>query len=144
MKESVRLARRFAIAASLAGLTAGAAQAGSTYGGKVTLPNEVHWGGVVLPAGEYTLAMDTIAGPLMVVDSSGRTRVLVYAVPDVASTTQPTAILITRDGAQRTVRSLNCPSWGRKLVFKPFTRAERDLMARGDQLETIPVRMASR
>jgi len=144
MKESVRLARRFAIAAALAALAAGAAQAGSGYGGKITLPNEVHWGAAVLPPGEYTLAMDTIAGPLRVTDSSGQIRALVFAVPDVATQAQPTAILITREGSQRTVRSLNCPPWGHKLVFKPLTRAERALIASADQLETVPVRMASR
>jgi hypothetical protein len=144
MEKSVRLARRFATAAALAALAAGAAQAGSGYGGRVTLPNEVRWGGEVLPAGEYTLAMDTIAGPLKVIDSSGRIRALVSAFPDGAASTQPTALLITRDGSQRTVRSFNCPPWGHKFVYKPFTRAERDLLARGDQVELVAVRMASR
>jgi hypothetical protein len=57
---------------------------------------------------------------------------------------QPTALLLTRDGAERTVRSLNCPAWGRSLVFKPFTGAERALIADGEQVETVAVRMASR
>lgn len=144
MENSVRLVRRFAVAAALAGLVAGTAQAGPAYGGKVTLPNDVLWGGSLVPAGEYTLVMDTIAGPLQVIDPSGRVRALVSAFPDVVTSTQPTALLITRDGPQRTVRSFNCPPWGHKFVYKPFTRAERDLIARGDQLEMVAVRMASR
>jgi hypothetical protein len=144
MKSSARLVRRFATAAALAGLAAGAALAGPVYRARVTLPNEVHWGGAVLPAGEYTLAMDTVAGPLRIVDSSGRIRALVSARPGVAASTRPTAILITRDGSQRTVRSFNCPPWGHKFVFRTFPREQRGLVAREDQLEIVAVRMASR
>jgi hypothetical protein len=144
MKEFVCLARRFAVAVLLGGLAAGAAQAGPAYGGKVTLPFEVRWGGAVLPAGEYSLAMDSIKGPLNVIDASGRIRALVSGFPDSPTSAQPTSLLVTRDGAERTVRSFNCPLWGRKFVYKPFTRAERDLVANGERTETVPVRMASR
>jgi hypothetical protein len=144
MKKSVCLARRFALAVVLGGLFAGAAQAGAYYNGKFTLPYEVRWGGAVLPAGEYSLAMDSIKGPLNVIDASGRIRALVSGFPDYLTGGQPTALLVTRDGAQRTVRSFNCPAWGHKFVYKPFTRAERDLLASGERAETIAVRMASR
>jgi hypothetical protein len=144
MRELVRLARRSALAVVVGGLLAGAAQAGSAYGGKFTLPYEVRWGSATLPAGDYSLSMDSIKGPLQVIDASGRVRALVYGVQDPPTKSQPTALLVTRDGAQRTVRSLNCPLWGRKLVFKAFTRAERDLLASGERVETVPVRMASR
>jgi len=143
MKKSASLARRFALALVLAGLSAGAAQAQS-YSGKFTLPHEARWGGAALPAGEYSLAMDTIKGPLSVIDSSGRVRVLVYGSSEYAEKGQPTALLVTRDGAARTVRSLNCPEWGRRFVYKPFTRAERALIASDQQVETVAVRMASR
>ena len=144
MRKLVGLARGSALAVVLGGLLAGAAQAGSVYGGKFTLPYEVRWGGATLPAGEYTLAMDSLKGPLNVIDASGRVRALVYGVQDPPTKTQPTALLVTHDGGQRTVRSLNCPPWGRKFVFKAFTRAERDLLASGERMETVPVRMASR
>jgi hypothetical protein len=144
MEEFVRLARRVALAALLGGLAAGATLADPAYGGKVTLPYEVRWGGVVLPAGEYSLRLDSIGGPLHVVDASGRIRALVYGFPDSPTKAQPTSLLITRDGAQRTVRSFNCPPWGHKFVYKWFTRAERDLLANGERAETIAVRMATR
>jgi len=143
MKKSVCFARRFALAAVVGGLSAGAAQA-QPYNGKFTLPHEARWGGAALPAGEYSLAMDTIKGPLSVIDSSGRTRVLVYGSSEYPGKGQPMALLITRDGAERTVRSLNCPAWGRKFVYKPFTGAERDMVANGERVETVAVRTASR
>jgi hypothetical protein len=143
MKKPVCLARRVALAVVVGGLSAGAAQA-QPYNGKLTLAHETRWGGAALPAGEYSLAMASIKGPLRVIDSSGRIRVLVYGSSEYPGKGQPTAILVTGDGAQRTVRSLNCPEWGYKFVYKPFTRAERDRLANGEQLEAVPVRMASR
>jgi len=143
MRNPVRPARLFALAVVLVGLSAAAAQAQS-YKGRFTLPHEARWNGATLPAGDYSLAMSTIQGPLRVIDSSGQTRVLTHALVEDLGDGQPAALLVTRDGAVRTVRSLNCPAWGHKLVFKPFTRAERALIAAGQQTEAVPVRMASR
>ena len=42
------------------------------------------------------------------------------------------------------MRSLNCPAWGGNFVYKPFTRAERSLLANRERAEAVPVRMASR
>jgi hypothetical protein len=143
MRKCARLARRFALVLALGAIAATAAQAQS-YTGKFTLPHPVRWGGADLPAGEYSLAMRSIEGPLSVADASGRIRVLVYGFRDFPTKAQPTALLVTRDGAERTVRSLNCPEWGHKFVYKPFTRAERDLLAQGDRVEAVMVRTASR
>ena len=143
MKESVCLTRGFALAIVLGALSAGAAQA-QFYDARVTLPYEVRWGGAILPAGEYRLAMDSINRPLQVIDASGRVRVFVLGIPDAPTRTQPASLRITRDGAERTVRSLNLPVWDRKFVYKPFTRAERNLLASGERTEAVPVRMASR
>jgi hypothetical protein len=142
MKESVCLTRGFALAIVLGALSAGAAQA--QYSARVTLPHEVRWGGAILPAGEYRLAMESISRPLQVIDASGRVRVYALGTPDAPTKTQPDSLLITRDGAERTVRSLNLPVWDRKFVFKPFTRAERSLLASGERTEAVPVRTASR
>jgi hypothetical protein len=142
MKDS-SLARGFALAVVLGGLTAGAAQAQS-YTARLTLPYEVRWGTATLPAGDYTLAMDTVAEPLRVIDASGRIRVFVHGIPDPATKSRPAALLITRDGAERTVRSFNCPAWGQEFVYKPFSRAERARLASGDRSEAVAVRMASR
>jgi hypothetical protein len=144
MKKSRCLVGRFALATILAGLSVGAAQAQSYYSARFTLPFEVHWGAATLPAGEYSLAMSSIEGPLNVSDAQGRIRVRVYGTPDSPTRTQPTSLLITRDGADRVVRSFNCQEWGRKFVYLPITRAEQDLLASGERVETVTVRMASR
>ena len=144
MRKSVSLTRGFALAVVLGGLSAGAAQAQS-YTARLTLPHEVRWGAGTLPAGDYVLAMDSVAGPLSVIDAAtGRTKALLHGYPDSPTPTQPASLLITRDGSERTVRSLNCPVWGLKFVYKPISRAERALLAEGDRAETVAVRTASR
>jgi hypothetical protein len=143
MKKSVCFAHRFALAVVLGGLFAGTAQA-QFYSGKFTLAHEARWGNATLPAGEYSLAMDSIRGPLRVIDSSGQIRALVSGSLEDPRNGQPAALLVTRDGAERTVRALNCPAWGHNFVYKPFTRAERELLANGERAETVAIRMASR
>jgi hypothetical protein len=132
------------MAVVLAGLAATAAQAQSAYRGQLTLPYEVRWGLAVLPPGDYTLAMRGVDEPMSVIDAGGRTRAFVYGSREVPRPAQPASLLVSRDGAQRTVRALNCPAWGVNMVYKPFTRAERNLVASGDQVERLPVRLASR
>jgi len=144
MRGQVSSLRWLAIAVLLGGILAGVAHAGAFYSGQFTLPYEVRWGSTVLSPGEYSLAMDSERGPLRVSDETGRIVLLVYGNVDMPTRGQPSSLLITRDGVERTVRSLNSPVWGHKLVFKAFTRAERDLLARGGQVELLGVRMASR
>ena len=85
----------------------------------------------------------TARGPLRVIDASGRNRVLLYGSKESPRKTQPASLLVTRDGAERIVRSFNCPQWDLNFVYQPFTRAERDLIANEGRTETIAVRMAS-
>jgi hypothetical protein len=144
MNTSLRIASRLALAVTLAGLTAGAANAAAPFSGEITLPHEVRWGAAVLPAGDYTLAMSSVRGPLRVIDDSGRIRALLYGAQEQPRATQPPSILVTSDGTQWVVRSFNCPAWGMNLVYKPFTRAERSLIAEGDHVLHLPVRMAAR
>ncbi len=143
MRKSVCSGRRLALAIVLGGVFAGAAQA-QPYTAKFTLPNEVRWGGAALPAGEYSLTMDNITGPLSIIDASGRVRALVSGFADTATKGQPASLQVTGEGAERTVRSLNCPAWGRRFVYVPFTRAERDRLANGERPETVAVRTVSR
>jgi hypothetical protein len=116
----------------------------SPYSGKVTLPFDVQWGRASLAAGEYTFVLRSIGRPMEIVDDNGRTRALVYGSAESPRMSRGASILVTQDGGKRWVRSLNCPAWGVNFVYKPFTRAERDLLASGRQIEQLPIRLASR
>lgn len=143
MKHQVRFVMLLTLAVVVAIAATGAAQ-GAAYNGKFTLPHEVQWGRALLPAGEYSLAMDSIKGPLSVRDASGRTRALLFGSNGFPKADQPTALLITVAGNSRVVRSFNCPAWGTNQIYKAFTQEERDRLADGVSTETIPVRLASR
>ena len=144
MRTSFRRASRFALAVTLGILTAGVVHGAAAFSGKVTFPHEVRWGAAVLPAGDYTLAMSSVAGPLRVIDESGRIRALLYGLQEQPRATQPSSLLVTTDGTGWVVRSFNCPAWGMSLVYKPITRTERTLLADSGHTVRVPIRMASR
>jgi len=123
---------------------AASASAQSAYTGKVKLPFDVQWGRAVLTAGEYTLALRSIGQPMRVIDDAGRTRAFVFGSVEPPRAGLPNVLILTSDGRTRTVRSLNCPAWGVDFVYKPFTRAERELVASGLPVEQLPVQVASR
>src|SRR5689334_6114112 len=47
------------------------ANAQSTFEGKFTLPYEAHWNHAVLPAGEYTIQVDSKGAPALLRSTSG-------------------------------------------------------------------------
>ena len=143
MKHQVRFAILLTLALVVAVAVTTTAQ-GSAYNGKFSLPYEVQWGRAVLPAGDYSLAMDSITGPLSVRDASGRTRALLFGSHGFPKAGQPTALLVTIAGNSRVVRSFNCPAWGTNLIYKAVTQEERERLADGVRTETIQVRLASR
>lgn len=138
----VRLSAAMVVA--LGGFAGTALLAGPAYTARFTLQHEVTWGRAVLPAGSYTATMESVAGPLSITDEDGRVRALVAGFPDTVHKNRPAAILVTGEGSERVVRSLNAPDWGYNFVYRPFTLAERQLMARGGQVESVALRLASR
>lgn len=143
MNTCKRLAISCSLAAALAGISAHAALA-QEFTARVTLPHEVRWGSFELPAGEYRLSMDSLRAPLQVRDANGQTLALLLGLRDDPDPDRPASLLVTVEGSKRTVRSLNCPEWGRSFVFKPLTREERSRIASQQPVEVIAMRVASR
>jgi hypothetical protein len=119
-----------------------AANAQSGFTGKFTLPYEVHWGTVVLPAGEYTISMDSLHTATLV--QSGNNNQSFYTrIPLMEDSEKGAACLfITVQGNERMIRSLNLPQYGRSLVYKRLTKAEREQLAKAGQVHTVPVVVA--
>jgi hypothetical protein len=122
---------------------AGAANAQSVKG-KVTLPYEVHWGTAILPAGEYFIMMDSLHTVTMI-QSANTSQSFYTRVPVIADGTKdPACLLITSFQGERRVRSLNLPEYGRSLVYEPFTKAERERVAKAGQVQVVPVIIAKK
>jgi hypothetical protein len=110
-----------------------------TFAANFTLPFEVHWGRNVLPAGEYTISMDSLANVALVRSASGKT-VCFTPIPIKAYNDKgATALLVMIRGNKHLIRSLNLPARGVSLIYPPATSAEREMLAKADQVQTVPV-----
>ena len=130
------------VAALAAGSVARTASA-QVLKGRFTLPYEVRWGKAVLPAGTYSITMDSVRGPALLAATDGRDRCLVQAaLVDSASVGVATGLLITRVEGERTVRSLNWREGGRSFVYEPIKKAKRRLVAEAKDVEAVPISVA--
>jgi hypothetical protein len=123
---------------------AAAANAQTSYTGKFTLPHEARWGSVVLPAGSYSILMSSSSAPALVWSTHGEMKM--FTTPPMIADSQKgaAAITLTVNGKERIVRSLNLPELGKSFTYKPLTKAERELFAKTDQIETVPVMVAKK
>lgn len=107
--------------------------------GKFTLPYEVRWGQAVLPPGVYYIRMDSIADQVVVVSAGGQ-RTMFMKPPIIADSKQAgTSLTLTTTGNERRVRSLNLPEIGKSAIFAPFTRSEKEALAKAGQSNTVTV-----
>jgi hypothetical protein len=113
-----------------------------SYTGKFTLPHEARWGSVVLPAGSYSILMDSPSAPALVWSANGETKMFTTPPTIADSEKSAAAITMTVNGNERIVRSLNLPELGKSFTYKPLTKAERELFAKTGQVETVPVVIA--
>jgi hypothetical protein len=116
-----------------------AANAQPAWVGKFTLPYEVHWNHAVLPAGDYTISVDSKSSPALIRATNG-SRSIYTNVPTVATSERgPASLLITGSGGQHTVRSMNSPLLDVSLVFQAIPKSEREALAKTGELESVPV-----
>ena len=139
---------KLAVAAAIAvGLSAGSASAQTLVKGSFTLPYEVHWGKAVLPPGHYSITIDGVRGPAMVINTlTGQVSAFVMAgALDDATKSQPTALLITKmENDARLVRSFNWREGNKSFVYRALTEAERTRLGSASEPVAVPVLMARR
>ena len=116
-----------------------AANAQTSFEGKFVLPHEVRWNRAVLPAGEYSIQMDSSRDPVVL--RSTRTGASYFtAVPTIAKAEKGAArITITNLGNASKVRSVTLPEIGETLIFEPLTKTEKEMLAKAGQTEGVPV-----
>ena len=124
-------------------LFAGTANAQSLVKGTFTLPHDVRWGRTLLPAGHYSIQIDSVNVPARVTTPTGAGRALVLARSfDSAMAEHPTALLITRSEGEWVVRAFNWREGNESFVYSAFSRAERKALAQANDTEDVPVVMA--
>jgi hypothetical protein len=106
--------------------------------GHFTLPEQVRWGLAVLPAGEYQLELNTI-GVASVVEIRGQGKAVMamakFRQTDTAS--EPSALLLVRDGQTLTVRTLHMAELGTDLFYG--NPAESRMLAQNRDTLRVPV-----
>lgn len=118
---------------------AGTANAQTTPAAKFDLPFEVHWGKTVLPPGQYTISMNSATNIVFVQSTHGQTAFFTSIPTRENSSKGAAAMLVTVRGKERTVRSLNLPARGISLIYQPATSAEREILAKADKVEAVPL-----
>jgi hypothetical protein len=121
-----------------------AAANAKTVSAKFTLPFEVHWGKNVLPAGDYTISMNSLANEAVIRSANGKTVGFTPIPIEASSDKGATALLVMVRGNERIVRSLNLPARGVSFIYPPATSAEREMLAKADQIQAVPVIMTGR
>jgi hypothetical protein len=112
--------------------------------GKFTLPYEVQWGRAVLPPGEYKITTGYAGNAALVRSTDGKVVTFTPIAIKEQSDDHGAAIHVVAYGKQHLVRSINLPSHGISLVYPPATEAEREILAKADRAESVPVTTAKK
>jgi hypothetical protein len=115
-----------------------------TNAGKFTLPYEVQWGRHVLPAGEYKIATGYAGNVALVRSTDGKFVTFTPVAIKEQSDDSGAALHVVAYGNRYLVRSINLPARGISLVYPPANDAEREILAKADRVESVPVTTAKK
>jgi hypothetical protein len=114
----------------------------SMFVGKFTLPYEVHWGKTVLPAGSYSIRMESHRSPAILRSASGKISAFVPTPIVSDSEKGDTRLTVMLRGNERRVQSVNLPELGELLIYEPLTKAEHEELAKAHQEQTLSITAA--
>lgn len=137
-------ARLVAAAVLVASLCAAAGYAQPSFAGRFTLPYEVNWGKNVLPAGNYRIIMEPLGSKTTIESADGKIAFFAPMPIPQDSKGGTTGLVVVLYGNQRFVRALNLPHNGVSLVYQPGTRAEREMLAKANGVDTVPLLTGSK
>ena len=143
--ESRKTMKRVGVLAiiTLAMFAFAAAANAQSFSGNFTLSHEVHWGRTVLPAGDYSITMVSSSKPAFIQSATGQIHMFT-TIPTKGDKEKVAAgLLVTVNGNERTVRSMNLPQYGVSLIYNPLTQAEREQLAKWEA-EIVPVIVAKK
>jgi hypothetical protein len=126
------------VLATLISVAGASAQTGG-FSGKFTLPYQVRWGGAMLPAGEYSIHFSSVHLPATIHSMDGKVSAYVFTARSGDSEKGPGSLTIVTRGNERRVAAMNLPEARVSLVYSPLTNAERESLAKGNQIQTVPL-----
>jgi hypothetical protein len=144
MTRSFKLAMVVGVGLLAASFTANLAKASDAYTGKFTLPFEARWGGLVLPAGEYSFTLnDVTAAGMIAVQRDGKNLgvVLVRSVSDYGTSGKSELVAVSNGGVY-SISTLRLQAGARNDSVIGFRtpKAEQPSPARGPELSMrVPI-----
>jgi hypothetical protein len=107
MVRSLKFLNQFALVALALSLSFGQAKAQSAYEGKFTLPFEAHWGIAVLPAGDYTISMQSANEPyLLYIRGEGKTAIIMANGANTKAVSDDSHLTVVNTGGNQAVTEL--------------------------------------
>lgn len=143
--ETIGYLRRVAMLVLVALATCGLAATASaqSFTGRFKLPYEAHWGAATLPAGEYTITVDSFRTATLV-QSATNSQSFYTRLPIIGESDKGPAahlIVMSVQGELR-IQSLNLPQTGKALVYERLSKAEQERLAKAGEIQTVPVFVA--
>lgn len=143
MKKTGLTFLKLAVAAAIAICVSANSASAQALKATFTLPYEVHWGKAVLPAGPYTITIDSLSGPAIIRTHNGGGGMLVMPLTTgQAMNDQPSGLIVTAIENAHIVRYLNLREANVSLGYHLFTKAERKLVGKAVEPEAVAILMA--
>lgn len=145
---SVTLMNSFGLAVLAVVLCSSLASA-QRYAGKFTLPVETRWERAVLPAGEYSITLDTTLPRIFRIQRENKVVSLIPAFPSSGMAGGPvggrSALIGIRNGQTLRIRALSLAELQMTLYFV-LPKAESSLVAQGGPklIERVPITMTGK
>jgi len=111
------------------------------YRGRFTLPFEIRWGTMVLPAGNYSFTMQSATDSGMVAVRGEHARALIMNPVDIreSKVSDVSHLIVVRSGRKGTVRALYLGPLGMTFYYRP-PKADTQFVAQAPQLiQRVPV-----
>jgi hypothetical protein len=140
MTRNLKFLNHIALVALAQCFSAGLGKAQSAYEGKFTLPFVTHWGGTVLPAGNYTISIPSGSTPyLLYLRGESKTAIIMAIGERTKTVSNHSQLTIVNTGGTQAVTELEAGQLG--LTFDYSTpRANKKVEARSYQtVRSVPV-----
>ncbi|MGD1157193.1 MAG: hypothetical protein ABSA41_15365 [Terriglobia bacterium] len=144
LTRSFKLAMAVGVGLLAACFTANLAKASDAYTGKFTLPFEARWGGLVLPAGEYSFTLNDVTAAGMIAVRRDRQNlgvVLVRSISDYGTSGKSELVAVSNGGVYR-ISTLRLETGERNDYVIGFLtpKAEQPAPARGPEVSwRVPI-----
>ena len=134
----MKLGRKLALTALALCFFAAPGKAEDNYTGRFTLPHQVRWGSVVLPAGEYTFTMQSAAVPYVIhLRGEGIAAIIMTISVDTKASSGRSQLDLVQTGSEYVVRALEAPALGVTFLYgeRPTKSGSQEHMTRAKKLE---------